>query len=217
MAAADMANMPPPSSQSHFENFGNFVPDNNASFDDEFSRLASSQDWVGGTQEYQRQRTIALRSELKLHYFSQSQELEEEHELTDEEMLQGYQALCQEVGIAASDSIQECKRDLKGTLVNIVDLIDARRTGKQVKERTRWWASLFAVDPDKHAAEITDITTTRIEYMDKHGVGYTILSYTAPGVQDVWDPKEAQELAVEVNDYVAGAIKPHPDRLGAFA
>lgn len=133
MAAEDMANMPPPSSQSHFENFGNFVPDNNASFDDEFSRLASSQDWVGGTKEYQRQRTIALRSELKLHYFSQSHELEEEHELTEEEMLQGYQALCQELGIAASDSIQECKRDLKGTLVNIVDLIDARRTGKQVK------------------------------------------------------------------------------------
>ncbi|KAK7416781.1 hypothetical protein QQX98_004974 [Neonectria punicea] len=85
------------------------------------------------------------------------------------------------------------------------------------QERTRWWASLFAVDPDKHAAEITDLTTTRIEYMDKHGVGYTILSYTAPGVQDVWDPVEAQALAVEVNDYVAGAIKPHPERLGAFA
>lgn len=85
------------------------------------------------------------------------------------------------------------------------------------QEKTRWWASLFSVDPEKHAAEITDITETRIKYMDKHGVGYTILSYTAPGVQDIWDPKEAHDLAVEINNYVAETIKPHPDRLGAFA
>lgn len=85
------------------------------------------------------------------------------------------------------------------------------------KERTRWWAGMFAVDADKHANEINDITETRIKYMDKHGVGYTILSYTAPGVQDIWDPKEAQALAVEVNDYIAETIKSHPDRFGAFA
>jgi 2,3-dihydroxybenzoate decarboxylase len=85
------------------------------------------------------------------------------------------------------------------------------------QETTRWWASLFAVDADKHTAEITDITETRIKYMDKHGVGYTILSYTAPGVQDIWDPKDAQALAVEVNNYLAGAIKNHPNRFGAFA
>ncbi|KID99602.1 amidohydrolase family protein, partial [Metarhizium majus ARSEF 297] len=87
----------------------------------------------------------------------------------------------------------------------------------RLHEKTRWWASLFAVNADKHAAEMTDITDTRIKYMDKHGVGYTILSYTAPGVQDVSDPREAQALAVEINDYVAGAIKNHPDRFGAFA
>ncbi|OAQ66082.1 amidohydrolase family protein [Pochonia chlamydosporia 170] len=87
----------------------------------------------------------------------------------------------------------------------------------RLHEKTRWWASLFAVNPDQHAAEMTDITDIRIKYMDKHGVGYTILSYTAPGVQDIWDPKEAQDMAVEINDYVAGAIKSHPDRFGAFA
>src|SRR5690348_5766207 len=119
------SNVPPPSSQTHFDKFEDFVADNTASFDDEFSRLASSQDWVRGTQEYQRQRTVALRSELKLHYFSQSQQSEDEHELTDEEKLHGFQALCRQVGIPAGDSIQECKRGLKSTLVNIVDLIDA--------------------------------------------------------------------------------------------
>jgi 2,3-dihydroxybenzoate decarboxylase len=84
-------------------------------------------------------------------------------------------------------------------------------------ERTRWWASLFAVDPEKHALEITDITTQRIKYMDEHGVGYTILSYTAPGVQDIWDPAEAHALATEINDYIAPIVKQHPNRFGAFA
>ncbi|KAK2728898.1 hypothetical protein CKAH01_10726 [Colletotrichum kahawae] len=49
MAAANMADMPPTSSQSHFDKFTNFVPDNTASFDDEFARLASSQNWCDET------------------------------------------------------------------------------------------------------------------------------------------------------------------------
>lgn len=85
------------------------------------------------------------------------------------------------------------------------------------EEKIRWWASLFAVDAEKHAAEMIDITNQRIKYMDQHGVGHTILSYTAPGVQDIWDSKDAQALATEVNDYVAQAIRPHPDRFSAFA
>lgn len=84
-------------------------------------------------------------------------------------------------------------------------------------ERTRWWAGLFAVNPDQHAQQMNDIQKLRIEKMDKHGVGYTILSYTAPGVQDVWDAKEAGALAVEINDYLAGSIKEYPDRFGGFA
>lgn len=39
----------------------------------------------------------------------------------------------------------------------------------------------------------------------------------APGVQDIWDPKEAQALAVEINDYIAEKVKAHPDRFAAFA
>ncbi|KAF4434214.1 2,3-dihydroxybenzoate decarboxylase [Colletotrichum fructicola Nara gc5] len=85
------------------------------------------------------------------------------------------------------------------------------------QEKTRWWASLFAVDPEKHAAEISDVADIRLNYMDKHGVGFTILSYTAPGVQDIWDPKEAQILAKEINDYIAPEVKKHPNRFGAFA
>lgn len=84
-------------------------------------------------------------------------------------------------------------------------------------EKTRWWASLFATNPDKHVGEMNDIQKIRLEYMDKYGVDYTILSYTAPGVQDIWDPKEAQALAKEINDYVAGEVAVRPDRFGAFA
>ena len=128
---------PPPPSQSHFAQFEHFTPDDAAPFDDEFARLASSQQWVPGSQEYTRQRTIAIREELELHYFSQPQQLDdigEEEELNEEEKsLQGYQALCREVGVDPSDSVVECKRTLKNTLVNIVDLIDARRTGKPVE------------------------------------------------------------------------------------
>lgn len=68
---------PPPPSQSHFAKFEHFTPNDAASFDDEFARLASSQQWVPGSQEYTRQRTIAMREELQLHYFSQPQQLDD--------------------------------------------------------------------------------------------------------------------------------------------
>jgi hypothetical protein len=80
-----------------------------------------------------------MREELELHFFSPPQPLdaineEEERELTPEEIkLRGYQALCREVGIDPSDSVAECKKQLNNTLVNIVDLIDTRRTGKPVR------------------------------------------------------------------------------------
>lgn len=133
----DDPNIPPPS-QSHFAQFENFTPNDDASFDDEFARLASSQSWMPGSQLYARERTIAMRQEIKLHYFTRSQPLDgtdqvPTEELTEEEILKGYQTLCQEVQIPPSDSVVECKKNLKKTLVNIVDLIDARRTRKEVK------------------------------------------------------------------------------------
>lgn len=61
----------PTMTTSHFAQFSGFVPDTKARFDDEFDRLASSQDWAPGTQEYRRERTKAIGSELKYWYFSQ--------------------------------------------------------------------------------------------------------------------------------------------------
>jgi len=142
-------------SASHFATFDNFVPDGDASFDDEFARLASSQQWAPGSQQYTRQRTIAISQELKLHYFSQARprpstieegdededgddcgdgdddadDLPRAAEPTEEELkLRGYQALCTEVGISSlPDTIGECTKALKNTLVNIIDLINVRR------------------------------------------------------------------------------------------
>ncbi|KAK6003741.1 hypothetical protein QM012_009512 [Aureobasidium pullulans] len=85
------------------------------------------------------------------------------------------------------------------------------------QKETEAWASLFAIDGKKHAREITDIDDIRTGYMNQYGVGYQILSYTAPGVQDIYDSKEAQALAKEINDYAAEKIKGREDRYGCFA
>ncbi|KAK0712347.1 hypothetical protein B0T26DRAFT_741531 [Lasiosphaeria miniovina] len=116
-----IAELPPPS-QSHFAKFENFAPNDGASFDNEF--------------DLYREPTIAMRQELKLHYFSQSQDGNSETDagFTEEDLeLKGYQKLYREVGIPSNDSIAECKRDLKNALVNIVDLVDAQRLGKKVE------------------------------------------------------------------------------------
>lgn len=84
-------------------------------------------------------------------------------------------------------------------------------------EKTQWWASLFAVDPRKHTLEINDINDLRISLMDKYHVGYKILSYTAPGVQDIYIRSEADALAREVNDHLAREISGFETRLGGFA
>jgi hypothetical protein len=163
----------PPPSQSHFAKFesADFTPDDNAPFESEFARLASSQQWAPGTKTYIKQRTIALVEELRNHYFSQPVTTVKEEpedgveEITSNEFYQpllsphqcgnpsqftvkletpeeeaieirrsGYQALCREVGIDPPPfKIGECRNRLKNKLVNIVDLIDAQRTGKSVK------------------------------------------------------------------------------------
>ncbi|KAK5651343.1 hypothetical protein OQA88_12576 [Cercophora sp. LCS_1] len=179
-----MTSTPPPSqSQSHFSKYNNFVPNEDASFDEEFSRLASSQEWKPGSQEYTRQRTIAMREELEFFYFSQPlADIKEETPLpSDDEdgcvitsviklepkssstqkiklepglsqsqkvkmdpKLAGYQHLCREVGLEPSGDVEECRRRLKTVWVNIIDLIDARRTGREVDvwtnfEAFRWY------------------------------------------------------------------------------
>ncbi|KAJ0333751.1 hypothetical protein COL26b_014493 [Colletotrichum chrysophilum] len=127
---------PPPASQSHFGKFKNFIADDSAPFDHEFARLASSQEWLPGSQQYTTQRTIAMREELTSRYFPPMPLITDNNKRTErrlrEQQLEGYQDLCREIGLPLGDSVDECKKSLKRTLVNIVDLIDARRTHSTV-------------------------------------------------------------------------------------
>lgn len=52
----------------------------------------------------------------------------------------------------------------------------------RLHEKTKWWAGLSSAEPKRHTQEIQDITDIRLKYAEDYGVGYTILSYTAPGV-----------------------------------
>lgn len=129
--------MPPPSSQSYFDQFADFRPDSTAAFEDEFSRCMSSQGVLPSSQEYRKERTVAISHELKFLYSQPLQDIEEGDESeapAASEKLGVYQAMCREVGLEAHDNIQDCVNDLRTkVLVNIPDFIDARRTGEKVK------------------------------------------------------------------------------------
>lgn len=84
-------------------------------------------------------------------------------------------------------------------------------------EEARQWMGLFAVDADKQIREVTDLDHIRLKYADEYDVGYHILSFIAPGIQGISDPKKALATAKEVNDRVYGQIKDKPDRYGSFA
>ncbi|KAI6836637.1 2,3-dihydroxybenzoate [Hortaea werneckii] len=107
-----------------------------------------------------------------------------------------------------------------------VELIDAAFGLRPDREKLKYSVKvehpvanqfLFAVDGQKHAREVTDIAEIRTKYMNEYDVGYQILSYTAPGVQDIYDPKEAHAFAREINDYAVEQIKGKEDRFGCFA
>ncbi|KHO10666.1 transcriptional activator xlnR [Metarhizium robertsii ARSEF 23] len=83
---------------------------------------------------------------------------------SEEEKLEGYQALCRGVCVPPSHSVSECKKHLKNTLVNIVDLIDAQRRCKEVKV----WHDFEATKPTQRSEasglaqtqSLMEITTT---------------------------------------------------------
>lgn len=143
----------------HFSQFtsASFEPNDKASFSDEWARLSQSQGWTRGTQQYNEQRACALRNELQTHFFaSPSRALpaikcevteedgtdmgslaEPDHQRHQEAIeLQGFRAMCAAVGRSPGDTVKACKDILRQTLVNIVDLIDARRMGGERVVRT---------------------------------------------------------------------------------
>jgi uncharacterized protein len=65
-------------------------------------------------------------------------------------------------------------------------------------------------------AKLDDLGAQRLADMDAGGIDMQVISHGAPGTEQL-EPEEAIRLAREANDYLAGAIRTHPDRLAAFA
>lgn len=87
-------------SQSYFSKFAadGFVSNPNASFKNEFSRLAKDMGWSDNTLEYGHHQLLAYQAEFNANYGSSDK-------------LQGWQDLCRDVGIApVPTSIKQCKK-----------------------------------------------------------------------------------------------------------
>ena len=134
--------------QSHFDQFKGYLnkstgvkfePVDDLPFLEQFDTLASSQDWLPGSQEYRDQRNKAIKEEFHLTAL-QGINLKEEgldpQEL-DKRRMEGYRNLCRRLGKSEPNSRDEAREILQAKpWVNIIDLIDGARTGKPVRV---WW------------------------------------------------------------------------------
>ena len=76
------------------------------------------------------------------------------------------------------------------------------------------------VNPDMMAevkAKLLDVSETRLHEMDAAGIGYSLLSLNAPGVQAENDASQAVALARQVNDTLAEIVAGRPARYGGMA
>jgi uncharacterized protein len=63
---------------------------------------------------------------------------------------------------------------------------------------------------------LRDVGAERLARMDAAGVDLEVLSISSPGTQSL-PPVEAVPLARSANDFLADAVRTHPDRFAAFA
>ncbi|KAJ5519883.1 hypothetical protein N7463_000336 [Penicillium fimorum] len=109
----------------YFSRFPNFQPARSTSATTEFDRLASQRNWTQGSKKYRSERAKFLVSEFDAHFG------------TDATKLENWQALCVEVKVQSpTESITQCRKSKKALAkvhVNLVDLVDSRRTGKKLK------------------------------------------------------------------------------------
>ncbi|KAJ5757567.1 uncharacterized protein N7511_006261 [Penicillium nucicola] len=109
-------------SPNYFSRFSTFNTRTTTSATEEFSRLALEMKWKEGSRRYKNERSKFLRSEFSIHFG------------TDATKLENWQALCVELEIIDPiQSINQCRKALAKVHVNLVDLVDSRRTGKKVK------------------------------------------------------------------------------------
>ncbi|KAF2202904.1 hypothetical protein GQ43DRAFT_479509 [Delitschia confertaspora ATCC 74209] len=106
------------STNSFWTRFSGFTPNSKAGLPTEFKRLARHMCWVPNSDEWRKYREEAYTSEFEFWYGSDSTKLER------------WQQLCEEVGISpAPPSITKCRKALRGVHINLVDLVNCRRSG----------------------------------------------------------------------------------------
>lgn len=70
---------------------------------------------------------------------------------------------------------------------------------------------------ESYLLQIADINNERLKLSDSHGIGYTVVSLTSPGIQHIHNAQEAATRAAEANDWAYEQISSHRNKLGAFA
>lgn len=109
-------------SSSFFSQYPEFDHDATAPLVAEFQRLSLQRGWKADGKKFRQNRQKCLAQEFEHHYGHTSNKLA------------GWQTLCADVYISPiPPSINQCKKALSKIAVNLVDLIDSRRTGKKVK------------------------------------------------------------------------------------
>ncbi|KAJ5682567.1 amidohydrolase 2 [Penicillium macrosclerotiorum] len=91
------------------------------------------------------------------------------------------------------------------------------RAGKEEKSKAE--AALYIAPEDRvrYMRQIHDVNDERVRLSNAHGIGYTVISLTVPGIQGISDKALAEKTAFETNNWAAEQIKHHRDRMGAFA
>ncbi len=84
--------------------------------------------------------------------------------------------------------------------------------GKGLKEQAKNPESYIG----KIYEQLCDLGDKRIAEMDAAGIDVQVLSLNSPGVEQL-DAGEARKIARETNDFLANAVKSHPQRFAGFA
>ncbi|KAE8377106.1 hypothetical protein BDV26DRAFT_264426 [Aspergillus bertholletiae] len=105
-----------------YSRFPGFQPNPSSSATSEFARLANHMGWKPGSKTYKREWANFTQSEFSRHFGAEGK-------------LQNWQALCQELRLdVPTASITQCRKALSRVHVNLVDLIDSRRSGTLVQQ-----------------------------------------------------------------------------------
>ncbi|KAK7516028.1 uncharacterized protein IWZ02DRAFT_492742 [Phyllosticta citriasiana] len=101
--------------RSYFDRFPKYYTNTRLTMAQEFAHLASSQGWAKNSMIWKREWREYLLKSFAQHHGADSR-------------LEGWQKLCTEVGKVPGRSITQCKTILKSVYVNLVDLMNCRRS-----------------------------------------------------------------------------------------